>query len=265
MISRIFLGWFFLSILGAGMGAAQNTFSSGEKVVNNYDGLEATYSLVSVSEKTAVHVKLKNSASTVAVVELMITLPDGSVKLLPRIVISPGLSQIRNIGDILSFTTSTGRVEGGELPEKVVTQVRDNISKRDGKLISLTFGTGPEIANAKQGKPAPGLSKEQAKAVLQLIFTPEVWAQVPGEISDEDREKALVFLKDLVKTSCPMAVVEGIFNASYSFDYSLLGLARYIGESVEENCLQKKYESVRVRIASLNKGGFENRKQLGTW
>ena len=175
--------------------------------------------------------------------------------------------EVRNVGDILSLTTSLAMLKPGEAADKPpATRLVDQITKNSDKLTSLKFG--PQVSAQKSAAKASapkGLSEEQARAVMELIFTKEEWAKAGPDITEEDKKMALIFLKDLVEKSCPMAVVEGIFHFQYAFDFSLSGLARYISDSVEENCLQKEYESVRRTIAWKNKGGFENRKQLGEW
>lgn len=246
---------------------AQNQFTTGQDVIrNNYNGLEATYAVVK-SVKSSVHVKLKNTTRNTIIIELMIT-PDGeSTKLLP-VKIEPGRTEVRNVGDMQSLTTSLGILKPGEARENhLVTQVVDQITKKNDKLTSLKFDSQPAMSNVKADddvKPA-GLSDGQVRAAMELIFTKEEWAQAGPEITDEDKKMALIFLKELVEKSCPMAVVEGVFHFQYAFDFTLTGLARYISDSVEDNCLQKEYESVRKTIAWKYKGSFENRKQNGEW
>lgn len=245
---------------------AQNEFTAAQDIVRNkYNGIEATYSIVK-AEKSTVHVKLRNTSRQSVIIELMITQPEGTTKLLPAIRIEPGRMEVRNIGDILSMTTSLGFTQPDEPPDKMpVTQLVDHITKKNDKLTSLKFGQQTAQERKKVETGSKGLSAAQARAVLELIFTKEEWAAAGPDITEEDKKMALIFLKDLVEKSCPMAVVEGIFHFQYAFDFTLLGLARYISNNVEENCLQKEYEMVRKTIAWKNKGAFENRKQAGEW
>lgn len=244
---------------------AQNEFTAGQDVIrNNYDGVEATYTVVTAS-KSSVHVKLRNTTQTAVAIELMITPAEGAARLLPLIRIEPGRMEVRNIGDIVSLTTSMTVLKPGEATEKPMTTVVDQITKHGDKLTSLKFGQKEVARNeAADKKKQDGFSDAQATAALELIFTKEEWAKA-GPVTAEDRKMALKFMKELIEKSCPMAVVEGIFHFQYSFDYTLVGLARYISENIEENCLQKEYESVRKTIAWKYKGAFENRKQLGEW
>ena len=248
--------------------AAQNQFTQAASVItNDYEGLKATYSVV-LSQTSSVYVKMKNTSQNIIIVELMVTPPNGSARLLPVMKISPGRTEVRNIGDLHSMTVSIGVVnQGGQAGNKIPTKVVDQLTKIHDKLTSLKFGSSPVEQPSSAGPigEARELSEEQARAVLELIFNKEEWAKTGAEITEEDKKMALLFLKELVEKSCPMAVIEGIFNAQFSFDYTIVGLARYIANSVEENCMTKNYESLRRTIALKNKGVFENRKQNGEW
>lgn len=243
---------------------AQNEFTTGQDVIrNDYDGVEATYTVVKAT-KTSVHVKFRNNTQTPVVIEIMITPSEGAAKLLPQIKLEPGRMEVRNVGDIASLTTSMAAVTSDAADKPVVTKLVDQITRNGDKLTSLKFGQKVTENETADEKKQEGFSDAQAKAALELIFTKEEWAKA-GPITAEDKNMALVFMKELVEKSCPMAVVEGIFHFQYAFDYTLVGLARYISESIEENCLEKEYESVRKTIAWKYKGAFEHRKQLGEW
>jgi hypothetical protein len=246
---------------------AQNQFATGRDVIeNDYDGLVATYTVVINGDKSSVYVKFKNNKQSMMAIELMVTL-DASPKILPMVKLPPGMTEVVNIGDIVSVTTSVAPVSSPDNKgQPVITKVVDQVTKRNGKLTSLHFKDNIKPQESARETPKlNGLSDAQARAVLELIFTKDQWAEVGPDITEEDKTMALKFLKVLLEKSCQMAVVEGIFRHQYAFDFTVVGLAKYIAESVDENCLQKNYEAVRREIALKNKGIFENRKQLGEW
>ncbi len=248
------------------MMCAQNQFTADRDVIeNDYEGLMATYTVVVNGDKSSVYAKFKNTRQSVMAIELMVTL-DVSPKVLPMLKLEPGRIEVVNIGDIVSVTTSIAPMSSADQKQPVVTKVVDQITKRNGKLTSLYFKDNVKPQEtARENPKANGLSDAQTRAVLELIFTKDQWAEVGPDITEEDKTMALKFLRELVEKSCGMSVVEGIFRHQYAFDFTVVGLARYIADSVDENCLQKKYEAVRADIAWRNKGIFEHRKQMGEW
>ena len=130
------------------------------------------------------------------------------------------------------------------------------------KIINLlTFLLAFAYANAQTP------NEKQTKEIFNFLF---------GEgkadnfvITEQDKEKAQLFLKELIEKSCLMSLTEGL--AKSSFPPSFTSVAKSIIETYQIKCNEavkqdgRYYESVKNTLSLKWKSAFAIRKDAGEW
>jgi hypothetical protein len=111
-------------------------------------------------------------------------------------------------------------------------------------------------------KEEDNLSDEQVRKVFDLIFG--AGASAGLEIEEQDRKQARLFMTELVRRSCQMAIVEGLKD----FEPTLKALGKSIYKTLS-NCKAASdgqyYEIIRKTIAFNFRSSFQLRKETGGW
>ena len=110
------------------------------------------------------------------------------------------------------------------------------------------------------------MNEIETKAVFETIFG--IGSTSGLTISNEDKEKAKLFLDELVKGSCKMSAIEGVFRQAFSFNPTIIGVIKSVAGSYAKGCIcsdGKFYVVIRDTLRLNWRSAFEIRKQTGEW
>jgi hypothetical protein len=123
----------------------------------------------------------------------------------------------------------------------------------------LTFSC---ITNKIQAQDNIKITDEQTKAVFNFLFGGGQASELT--ITDDDKNHALTFIKELVEKTCAMSIISGLND----FSGSLSSVVKSIATSINgcEDAKNGKYsETIRKGIAYDWAESFKIRKQTGEW
>jgi len=115
----------------------------------------------------------------------------------------------------LSKDKNTLSASGHWSYKRVNRVIEDNTSENKSKIVL--------IENLAYGQK---LNDNESKGVFDLIFGAGTSSGI--QIEEQDRQKAEMFLKELIRKSCQMSLAEGLLESTYSFNPSISGIAKSI-------------------------------------
>lgn len=109
------------------------------------------------------------------------------------------------------------------------------------------------------------LSDTDVRDIFNTIFD-NTKANSIQTITQEDKQKALLFMRELIDKSCDVGLIHGILKTSYKLRPNLKKIAKVLVKHTITDCDQDKYYvSVRNTIAWKFKSAYEIRLQTGDW
>jgi hypothetical protein len=106
------------------------------------------------------------------------------------------------------------------------------------------------------------ITDAQTVAVFNFLFGANQASDFT--ITEQDKNKAIEFIKNLVKSSCEMSIVESLNNVNDTLSSLVKGIATSIN-GCENAKNGKYYESIRVTLARNFRSEFLIRKNTGEW